>query len=74
MESNQTVLEFIRSQVTKHGSQKAYARHLGVSQQYLNDVLSGRRDLSAELAALLGYKRLTVFVKRPKSQRKGATS
>ncbi len=63
MSDRVTLLAFIKKQITKHGSQAAYAKHLGISQQYLNDVLHGRRDISSELAQALGYERLTIYVK-----------
>jgi plasmid maintenance system antidote protein VapI len=61
--AKETVLQFIQRRVKEHGSQRAYAKHLGVSQAYLSDVINGRRDISKEMAQLLGYKRLTIFVK-----------
>lgn len=60
------VIAHVRDQIRRHGSQRAYAAHVGISQQYLCDVLNGRRDISAELAALLGFERLVVYVKAPR--------
>jgi plasmid maintenance system antidote protein VapI len=45
-----------------HGStQKKAAEELGVSSQFLNDVLRGRREISATLAKAMGYQRRTIF-------------
>ncbi len=50
--------------VAEHGSQKAVADILGVSKGYLNDVLMGRRPVSAQMAERLGWKRFVLFVGR----------
>lgn len=61
--AKESILSYISKQVHAHGSQRAYAKHLGVSQAYLSDVINGRRDVSAELALLLGFERVTTYVK-----------
>lgn len=43
------------------GSQKATAEKLGISPQYINDLLRGRREFSAKIAVLLGWRREVVF-------------
>jgi hypothetical protein len=45
----------------EQSSQKAVAKHIGISAQYLNDILQGRRDISEEVAAKLGYARVVTF-------------
>ena len=47
--------------IQRAGSQRAAARSLGVSAAYLNDVLRGRRAVSARLARALGLERVTVY-------------
>ena len=47
--------------IRQAGSQRAAARSLGVSAAYLNDVLRGRRAVSARLARALGLERVTVY-------------
>jgi hypothetical protein len=54
----------LRKLVKECGSQKAAARKLRISAQYLNDVLQGRREMSEALASKLGFKRVVTF--RPK--------
>jgi len=44
------------------GSQKAAAEHLGVSPQYLSDVLMCRRDIGAKLAKNFGLRPCTIYV------------
>ena len=63
MAHKQTLIPFILAQVEAHGSQRAYALHLGVSQAYLSDVINGRRHISEEMAAKLGFTKVTVFEK-----------
>ena len=46
--------------VTRAGSQKEAAKLLGISTQYLNDLLRGRREASARVLDKLGLKRITV--------------
>lgn len=43
------------------GSQKAAAEQWGVSEQYLSDVLSGRRQPGAKLCAGVGYERVISY-------------
>lgn len=47
---------------TEHG-QKGAAKRLGVSAQHLNDVLKGRRALSAKILSAIGYERV-IFYRR----------
>lgn len=54
----------IRALVKAAGTQKTVAKALGISQQYLCEVLSGRRDVSRSLAVKLGYRRVIAFVER----------
>lgn len=52
----------LRDRIARTGSQQAAARSLRISPQYLCDVLKGRREISAELARRLGYKRVVVYL------------
>jgi plasmid maintenance system antidote protein VapI len=56
------LIEDIRIIVRHEGSQKAAAKHIGVSAQYLSDVLNRRREISAALAEKLGYTKYVGFV------------
>lgn len=46
----------LKGLVLRCGSQQAAAKHLGISPQYLCDVIAGRRAVSKRLAAALGYR------------------
>ena len=45
----------------QRSSQKAVATRLGFSPQYINDVMRGRREISAELARKLGLRKIVMF-------------
>jgi transcriptional regulator with XRE-family HTH domain len=44
-------------------TQKDVAKDLGISPQYLSDILKGRREISAEVARRLGFERVVTFVR-----------
>lgn len=54
-------LDRLRAGLKRAKTQRAYAQSLGISFQYLNDVLHGRREVSANLAQKLGLTREVVF-------------
>lgn len=58
----QELLLVLRSKVARYPTQKMAADHLGVSPQYLTDVLVARRAIGARLASALGYERQALFV------------
>jgi len=55
------VVGMLECLVSRAGSQKVCAEQLGVTPGYLNDVLHGRRDVSAQLADRLGLERVVLF-------------
>lgn len=44
-------------------TQKATAEELGISPQYLGDILAGRREISDRVAKALGFRRVVTFEK-----------
>jgi plasmid maintenance system antidote protein VapI len=52
----------LRREVARHLTHKSTAEHLGISAQYLTDVLQQRRAISQRLAHALGYERQALFV------------
>jgi transcriptional regulator with XRE-family HTH domain len=50
----------LRSQLRALGTQKDLAAHLGISTQYLNDLLRERRDPSDKILAHFGLRRAIV--------------
>lgn len=59
------VLVILCRAIARAGSQDAWAREIGISPQYLSDMLHGRRELSDAVLAPVGLARRTVFVRRP---------
>lgn len=57
----QSPLDSLLLLVEQSGSQKAAAETLGVSAQYVHDLLINRRDFSAKIAALLGWERKIIY-------------
>lgn len=51
--------------VTTAGSQKAAARNLKVSPQYLSDVLNGRREPGKSILNALGYEKRVTYHRKP---------
>lgn len=49
------LLDQLRQRVRQAGTQKAFAASCGITQQYLSDVLSGRREPGPKLYRALGY-------------------
>ena len=49
------VLVLLKVFVISHGTQKDAADALGISTQYLNDLLRGRRNVSEEIASKFGF-------------------
>lgn len=52
----------ILSVVYIEGSQKKAAAKLGVSPQYLSDIINGKREISDKIAAHFGVRRSRLFV------------
>ena len=56
--------KFLRAFIAKHGTQRAAADALGVTQQDLSDVVRGRRDITERMAGLIGLDVATVYTTR----------
>lgn len=54
------VLAILRSYL---GNQKTLAKELGVSPQYISELLNGRKEVSKNIAAKFGYKKIIMWVK-----------
>lgn len=55
------VLKLLRSAVNDAGSQRAFARQHGLTDEFLSMVLSQRKPVSERIAATLGLTRITEF-------------
>jgi len=58
------IITELLKQVKRAGSQQAAAAALGISAQYLNDLLRGRRDASEAILDKLGLRRIIVRAKK----------
>lgn len=59
-------LEHLKRKIKTAGTQREMAAQLGVSQQYLSDVLKGRREPGPKLAEAMGFGgREIVFTSTP---------
>jgi len=57
------LLEVLQGRVRQDGSQKATAQRLGISEQYLCDVLKRRREPGYKLLRSMGFRRICVYEK-----------
>ena len=62
------LIEALKAGVSKT-SQKDMAENLGVTPQFLNDVLRGRREISYRLAEAMGFRRLVLFERISKAKK-----
>jgi len=64
------VVDRLRQHVIVHGSQRAFAKKLHVSVQFLNMVLHGKKAPAGKVLAYLGLERHVCYF--PKRKRNGA--
>lgn len=57
------IKEIILQMVSKWGSQRAVADHLGISGAFLSDILNGNKPVSNQVAQKLGYKKIVKYAK-----------
>lgn len=57
------IINIISSLVKEKVTQKATAEHLGISEQYLGDILAGRRSPGDKALQKLGFVRQIVYFK-----------
>ena len=55
------VIKTIRRKSAEHGSQRAFAKSIGVSPAYLSDVLKGRREPGPKILDALGITRRATY-------------
>lgn len=53
----------LRLSVELANSQKTWAEFVGISQQYLSDVLNGHREPGDKICKALGYQKVVLFEK-----------
>lgn len=55
MLNHDQLIALLKSQIKMAGSQKAFAKQIEISPQYLSDVLAGRRMPNRQILNALGY-------------------
>jgi hypothetical protein len=55
------VLDILRAQVALSGSQEAFAQAAGVSQQYVGDVLRGKREPGQKILRAIGLRKVSGY-------------
>ena len=61
MLTERDVIERLQAAVQAVGSQKAFAVAHGISEQYVSDLLRGRRELSPKILDILGLERVVSY-------------
>ena len=52
---------YLKQKIFQCGSQKAFAARLGISEQYLTDVLKRRREPGEKILKPLGFRRIVTY-------------
>lgn len=61
MKTERDLVTELRAMCLPRGAKRAMAKSLGISAQYMGDILSGRNKISDRIADKLGYRRITMF-------------
>lgn len=61
MLNTQDILKRLLAAVEQAGSQKAFALRHGLSEQYVSDVIRGRRELGQKILDALGVERIVSY-------------
>ncbi len=56
------VLYALKTAVIKAGSQTALASEIGISKQYLHDMLNERRGITGKALDFLGFQEMTIYI------------
>ena len=66
--NTEALLNILRKR-TNGKTQREVAEELGISPTYLCDILSGKRNISNNLAKKLGFSKITVLYERKKEEK-----
>lgn len=66
--SQDDVVMILKRETDKAGSQKAYAAAIGVSAQYLSEVLAGTRAPGEKILKALGLRKIVVYIQAGSSE------
>lgn len=59
--TQEALLNYISRRAQRLGTRRALAKHLGVSDQYLSDVLTGKREPGSKLLGALGFRKIISY-------------
>ena len=59
--TDEQAIAVMRTAIIKYGTQKKMAAALGVTSQYISDILNGRRPISDRMAQAIGLKKTAIF-------------
>ena len=62
--TRKTLIAKLHAEAAKLGEQRLLAKQLGISSQYLSDILNGRREPGEKVLAALGIKRADLYEAR----------
>ena len=63
--NEQDVIARLREAIAAAGSQRAYAQAHNISEQYLSDVVRGRREPGQKILDALGIERVITYQEKP---------
>lgn len=55
------IRSILRAELSAAGSQKALAERIGISPQFLHDMLNDRRPITGKALSYLGFAQITVY-------------
>ncbi len=66
------MISHIKSLCRKAGSQKAFAASLGISEQYLSEIIRGKRGMSDNVLTKLGFEKVILYAASKEPEPTGA--
>ena len=65
------VIDLIFAAAKNAGSQKALAQEWGISEQYLSDILKGRREPGNKVLKQLGLRKMVIYTEKEPTREPG---
>ena len=66
--TEEQVYQRLMDAIDRAGGQRSFAKQIGVTPSYINDVVNKRRLMSDRILATIGIERVTTVVYREKDQ------
>lgn len=61
MKTEKELINILKQSISSNQTQKEIAKQIGVSPQYLHDILWERRKISEDVAKALGFEKVIMF-------------